>query len=330
MGVADGSKERKEESGELEEKSLHPSCSLNSISSTQRSQHLARTPSTSLFPNMAFSFRRACLSSSSKLASPSSLLPPPSSSRSFSISNLSLGYIGAAPVTYPSTTSLSTSPDSNLVITGPLGVQKVFIHPFVRLFHEPPPTPNDEGRLEVAVDDQTVKFHKNMWGTTRTLIANAIEGVSEGYRVPIKMVGVGYRGALEDAPCPPGVDPATWFGRKRLNLKLGFSHPVYEVIPVGITCEAPLPTKFILSGVDKQQLMLFAAKVRKWREPEPYRGKVSLTALVLKAGGAGRQDVREGRVELTFPSSHPLLPFSSARESLCEFCSVCAFNFCLC
>ncbi|KAL7417238.1 ribosomal protein L6, alpha-beta domain-containing protein, partial [Mrakia frigida] len=197
-----------------------------------------------------------------------------SSHRSFSLTSPSLGYIGAAPISYPSTTTLTTSSNSSdLIITGPLGVQKVFIHPFVRLFHAPPPTPLDEGVLEVLVDDQTQKFHRNMWGTTRTLIANAVEGVSEGYRIPIKMVGVGYRGAMEDAPLPPGVKEEDWIGRKRLNLKLGFSHPVYETIPVGVTVEVPLPTKFVLSGVDKQQLTQFASLIRRWRKPEPYRGK---------------------------------------------------------
>lgn len=141
-----------------------------------------------------------------------------------------------------------------------------------------------------------------MWGTTRTLIANAVEGVSEGYRIPIKMVGVGYRGAMEDAPLPPGVKEEDWIGRKRLNLKLGFSHPVYETIPVGVTVEVPLPTKFVLSGVDKQQLTQFASLIRRWRKPEPYRGKVSLYAFLFgdweggrSEGGARGDGERKGR-----------------------------------
>lgn len=225
---------------------------------------------------MASTLRRVCVSSS-KLASSSSSLPSfaSSSSRSFSSSPISLGHIGNAPVPYPASVKLESTPESNLVLTGPLGQQTVFIHNFVRLFNSAPATDLDEGSLEVKVDDQTVPFHKYMWGTTRTLISNAIEGVTEGYRVPVKMVGVGYRGAMEDCPIPLGADPKDWVGRKRLNLKLGMSHPVIIDIPPGVNVEVPLPTKFILSGVDKQQVFQFAANIRKWRPPEPYRGKVS-------------------------------------------------------
>jgi len=163
-----------------------------------------------------------------------------------------------------------------------------------------------------------------MWGTTRTLIANAVEGVSEGYRISIKMIGVGYRGALEDAPLPPGMKPEQWVGRKRLNLKLGFSHPVLELIPEGVTVEAPLPTKFVLTGIDKQQLTQFASVIRKWRQPEPYRGKVSLRLSIYfvelgSLGGCGRRGDGKGTFELTFFPFLPLRFPSFSRESSCKF-----------
>lgn len=231
---------------------------------------------------MASSLRRACATSSRLSAPSSSSLPSlaASSSRSFSSSPTSFGHIGKAPINYPGSVKLVSTPDSNLILTGPLGTQTVFIHDFVRLFHTPPATENDDGRIEVAVDDQTKTFHKNMWGTTRTLINNAIEGITEGYRIPIKMVGVGYRGGMEDVPVPIGRDAKDFVGRKRLNLKLGMSHPVLIDIPEGITVEVPLPTKFMLSGTDKQQVFAFAAQIRKWRPPEPYRGKVSTSIYI--------------------------------------------------
>ena len=109
-----------------------------------------------------------------------------------------------------------------------------------------------------------------MWGTTRTLINNAIIGMTEGFTVPLYLVGVGYRAALEDDPC------GTTEGNsgKRLNMKVGFSHSVYVPIPKHIKAEVPLPTKIVLSCTDKHQLGLYAAKVRAWRPPEPYKGKV--------------------------------------------------------
>lgn len=110
-----------------------------------------------------------------------------------------------------------------------------------------------------------------MWGTTRTLIHNAIVGVTEGFTVPIYLVGVGYRAALEDDP-----RGTTQGGSgKRLNMKLGYSHSVFVPIPPHIKVEVPLPTKLVASCTDKHQLGLFAAKVRNWRKPEPYKGKVS-------------------------------------------------------
>lgn len=153
-------------------------------------------------------------------------------------------------------------------------MQAVDIQPFVRLFHQAPTPENPEGRLEVAILDETARNQRKVWGTTRTLIANAVEGVTEGFRLPLRMVGVGFRGSVEDAPVPPGVDPKDWVGKRRLNLKLGFAHPVLMLVPDGINVEFPIPTKIILTGVDKQKLGLFAAQIRAWREPEPYRGKV--------------------------------------------------------
>lgn len=145
----------------------------------------------------------------------------------------------------------------------------------------------------MSVHDSEEKSQRSLWGLTRSLINNAIKGVSEGYSVELRLVGVGYRGAVEPIPkvfldlqsqmpraarpAKPGAPPYVLppLPTERLNIKLGYAHPVLIDIPAGITVTTPAPTKIVLSGTDKQKLGLFAAKIRRWRKPEPYRGKVS-------------------------------------------------------
>jgi large subunit ribosomal protein L6 len=95
-------------------------------------------------------------------------------------------------------------------------------------------------------------------GLVRSLIANMVTGVTEGYRITLDMVGVGYRAALK------GND---------LELQVGFSHPVAINAPEGITFEVPAPTKIIVSGIDKALVGQIAANIRRVRPPEPYKGK---------------------------------------------------------
>ena len=126
------------------------------------------------------------------------------------------------------------------------------------------------GTLTLSVEDAELKKQRSMWGLTRTLIQNAVTGMTEGFSVPLYLVGVGYRSALEADPRGKGEG----MSGMRLNMKLGFSHPVIVPVPDHIKAEVPYPTKIILSCTDKHQLGLFAARVRKWRAPEPYKGKV--------------------------------------------------------
>ncbi len=100
--------------------------------------------------------------------------------------------------------------------------------------------------------------HKAMWGLSRTLIANMVKGVTEGYETTLEMVGVGYRGAMKG---------------NALELQLGFSHPVIIDPPAGITFAVPKQTEIKISGIDKQLVGEMAAKIRKIRPPEPYKGK---------------------------------------------------------
>lgn len=95
-------------------------------------------------------------------------------------------------------------------------------------------------------------------GLVRTLISNMVEGVSNGFSKKLELVGVGYRAQLK------GTD---------LELQLGYSHPVVVKAPEGITFEVPTQTEIIVSGVSKQQVGQVAADIRKWRKPEPYKGK---------------------------------------------------------
>lgn len=118
--------------------------------------------------------------------------------------------------------------------------------------------------LSISVEDAEIKHQRAMWGTTRTLIHNAIIGITEGFTVPLYLVGVGYRVVLESDPRGGG---------QRLNMKLGYSHPVIIAIPSDIKAEVPLATKIVLFCTDKQRLGEFAAQIRNQRKPEPYKGK---------------------------------------------------------
>jgi len=152
---------------------------------------------------------------------------------------------------------------TKLHVTGPLGTTTVPLESYMQLAFTDPNT------VALAVENAEVKKQRSMWGLTRTLIHNAIVGMTEGFTVPLYLVGVGYRAALEEDP------RGTEFGGsgQRLNMKLGFSHPVFVPIPPHIKAEVPTATKIVLSCTDKHQLGLFAAQVRKWRPPEPYKGK---------------------------------------------------------
>ena len=97
-----------------------------------------------------------------------------------------------------------------------------------------------------------------MWGTTRANLRNMVEGVSKGYSKSLEINGVGYRAAVQG---------------KHLQLQMGFSHDVVYPIPEGITIKCEKPTAIQISGIDKQKVGQVAAEIRRWRKPEPYKGK---------------------------------------------------------
>jgi large subunit ribosomal protein L6 len=102
------------------------------------------------------------------------------------------------------------------------------------------------------------RFSTAIAGTTRALLANMVEGVTKGFEKKLELKGVGYRANTEG---------------KKLNLTLGFSHPVVFQVPEGITIETPSQTEVIVKGADKQKVGQVAAEIRRFRPPEPYKGK---------------------------------------------------------
>src|ERR1700722_407109 len=143
--------------------------------------------------------------------------------------------VGKQLIKLPHTVTLTPS-STALSIEGPMGKTSVPLEPFIQLkFLE-------DNALEVGVDTPSVKEQRSMWGTTRTLIYNAIVGMTVGYSVPLYLVGVGYRVALEEDTRGNNT-AAGW----RLNMKLGSSHSILVPIPSHIKVEVPIPTKIILS-----------------------------------------------------------------------------------
>jgi len=115
----------------------------------------------------------------------------------------------------------------------------------------------DENLLQLAPRSGS-RFAVAITGTMRSLLANMIEGVSNGYERKLELVGVGYRAQVQG---------------KMLSLTLGFSHPVLYSAPDGISIEAPSQTELVIRGIDKQQVGQVAAEIRSFRPPEPYKGK---------------------------------------------------------
>jgi large subunit ribosomal protein L6 len=115
----------------------------------------------------------------------------------------------------------------------------------------------DDGRIKVDPRNDT-KRARSQWGTSRTLIANLIAGVSKGFERRLEINGVGYRAAVQG---------------KNLQLALGYSHDIVYPIPEGITIATPRPVEIVISGADRQKVGQVAAEIREYRPPEPYKGK---------------------------------------------------------
>ena len=157
--------------------------------------------------------------------------------------------IGKMPITVPAGVTV-TIDGTSVTAKGPKGELSRTFRPFVTI-------EQDGDTITVnRIDDS--RDAKAQHGLVRTLIANMIEGVSTGFSKKLQLIGVGYRAALKG---------------KNLEMQLGYSHPVLVEAPEGITFECPQPTEIIVSGPSKEQVGQVAADIRKWRKPEPYKGK---------------------------------------------------------
>jgi large subunit ribosomal protein L6 len=116
---------------------------------------------------------------------------------------------------------------------------------------------NDAGKLTVAPANDSAEANA-MSGTMRALLANMVDGVSKGFEKKLALVGVGFRAQAQG---------------QKLNLQIGFSHPVVKDMPAGIKVECPTQTEIVIKGADRQVVGQIAAEVRAFRPPEPYKGK---------------------------------------------------------
>ncbi|HEY4983346.1 MAG TPA: 50S ribosomal protein L6 [Pseudolabrys sp.] len=135
-------------------------------------------------------------------------------------------------------------------VKGPKGAVQVVLHDDIVVTM-------DKGAVKIEPRSES-KRARSLWGTSRTLVANLVAGVTKGFEERLEITGVGYRAAVQG---------------KSLNLQLGFSHDVNFPIPEGIAIATPKPTEIVITGIDKQKVGHVAAEIRGYRPPEPYKGK---------------------------------------------------------
>lgn len=157
--------------------------------------------------------------------------------------------IANAPITIPNGVEITL--DGQLVkVKGSKGELEWATHELVKVEQE-------DAQLKIKTNDES-KQATALAGTTRALVNNMVTGVSEGFEKKLTIIGVGYRAQAQG---------------QKLNLTLGFSHPVVYEVPEGIKVETPSNTEIVVSGIDKQKVGQVAAEIRAYRKPEPYKGK---------------------------------------------------------
>ena len=160
--------------------------------------------------------------------------------------------IGRLPIAIPAGVTVTIDSTNLVTVKGPKGTLTQQVNPDI--------TVKQEG-AEILVSRPTDnKNHRAMHGLYRALIANMVKGVTEGFSVALEMVGTGYRAAAEE-------------NGKKLNINIGFSHPVILDAPENVSFETPVQTKMVVKGIDKQVVGNLAADIRALRKPEPYLGK---------------------------------------------------------
>lgn len=206
------------------------------------------------------------------------MLGPRQMLRAFSSTASRLSNIGSAPILLPTGTSINLSeraldevaalrasvdklrkgkPKIHLTkqvsVEGPNGKLALDLADFVKVNVE-------ENKAIVNVEEPLLKHQRSMWGTSRSLVANAVTGVNEGHLCIVKLVGTGFRATFDEP-------------KQEISLRVGYSVPRIAKIPEGIKVTVPVPHRIIIEGCDKQKVRLLAAEIRSFRKPEPYKGK---------------------------------------------------------
>lgn len=158
--------------------------------------------------------------------------------------------VGNAPITVPSGVDVSVS-GATVEVKGPKGTLS-------RTVPDPITIRTDDGQIVIERPDDE-RQTKALHGLTRSLVNNMVVGVNDGFRKELEIIGVGYRAQAQ--------------GPSKLELQLGFSHPVNIEAPEGVTFDVPQPTSISIIGIDKQVVGQVAAEIRSLRKPEPYKGK---------------------------------------------------------
>ena len=157
--------------------------------------------------------------------------------------------VGKMPVAVPKGAEVTLSAEW-ITVKGPLGTLKQALNGLVKV-------ENVDGHLKFDVANDSREANA-MSGTLRALANNMVNGVTKGFEKKLNLVGVGYKAQAQG---------------DKLNLSLGFSHPVVHQMPEGVTCATPTPTEILIKGINRQSVGQVAAEVRAYRPPEPYKGK---------------------------------------------------------
>jgi large subunit ribosomal protein L6 len=159
--------------------------------------------------------------------------------------------VGRSPIPVPAGVEVSLAEGGHVKIKGPQGALE-------RVVPSPITVRQEEGTLLVERPNDE-RQNRALHGLTRALVNNMVVGVTDGFSKELEIVGVGYRAIPQ--------------GTNRIELALGFSHPVFVDAPDGIVFEVPVPTRILIKGIDKELVGQVAADIRKIRKPEPYKGK---------------------------------------------------------
>jgi large subunit ribosomal protein L6 len=157
--------------------------------------------------------------------------------------------VGKMPIALPKGVDASINAEQ-ITVKGPLGTMTQSLNGLVKVV-------DNAGTLNFEPVDESREANA-MSGTLRALVNNMVNGVTKGFEKKLNLVGVGFRAQAQG---------------DKLNLSLGFSHPVVHQMPAGVKCETPSQTEILIKGIDRQQVGQVAAEVRAYRSPEPYKGK---------------------------------------------------------